>query len=189
MLHTFHFYPKGRYTNTYLIQRVVSEYQPVAVVVQVGERNLVLSVAEHPKLSLSRRFQEAWHEQHVPATFSVAWRELAIKKSRVHADFNYTDRVDKDGDAIGRGAATRVSLQQMFVSFDPPRSIYLVRRYRNGEEAVRASFQNGFLPHRLALCIQLRRGMWLWIIGHATIGLVYIQAILATNQTSKNSGY
>lgn len=38
-------------------------------------------------------------------------------------------------------------------------------RYRNGEEAVRASFQYGCLPHSLALCIKLRQGTWLWFIG------------------------
>lgn len=50
----------------------------MTIVVQVGEGDLVLSVAENPQLPFSCRFQEAWHEQVVSAhdILTVAWRGL-----------------------------------------------------------------------------------------------------------------
>lgn len=38
---------------------------------------------------------------------------------------------------------------------DPPGSVYLVRRYRNGEELVRACLQDGLLSHGFGFRIQL----------------------------------
>lgn len=75
-------------------------------------------------------------------------------------------------------------LPTIIVSLDAPRSIYLMRRDRNGEEAVRASSQYGSLPHRLALCIKLRHGTSLWILLQAK--LLCIEAYTAGNENKTN---
>lgn len=53
--------------GAHLVQSIVPQYQPVAVVVEVGEGNLVLAVTENSQLPLSCRLQKAREKQVIPA--------------------------------------------------------------------------------------------------------------------------